>query len=215
MSTAELLEQWREAVRASELAARLARMAAESVERTAREADAAEELAKLAERAADAASEAAVTARRAAQLAAEVAQQSVTDQRRDDDASTAAQAVEDEARDRYHQAEQAARARTDESRTSGSERRVANVPVAARDLGLLAELPPELRFVGQSVVSLPIGFGSGVLAFPTLGDLVRAAGRLVHARERAPHRRVERLGRPAVIGRRCAGRVLERPACAT
>jgi hypothetical protein len=57
MTTAELLEQWRETVRASELAARLAKIAAESVERSRKGAVAAEELAQLAERAAAAANE--------------------------------------------------------------------------------------------------------------------------------------------------------------
>lgn len=111
MSTAELLEQWREALRASELAARLAKIAAESVARTAKEADAAEELAKLAERAAAAATEAATTARRAADAAAELARTTVTDRTKDDEALVAAQAVEGDARDRYHEAEQTARGR--------------------------------------------------------------------------------------------------------
>ena len=111
MSTAELLEQWREAIRASELASRLAKIAADSVQRTERDAVASEELAKLAERAADAAAEAATTARRAATLAAELARQSITDQMRDDDAASAAQGQENLARDRYHEAEGDARAR--------------------------------------------------------------------------------------------------------
>jgi hypothetical protein len=111
MTTADLLEQWREAIRASELAARLAKIAAESVERTAREATASEELAKLAERAAAAATEAATTARRAANLAAELANRSVTDQARDDRTLANAQDDEDFARDRYHEAERKARDR--------------------------------------------------------------------------------------------------------
>jgi hypothetical protein len=111
MNTAELLEQWREAIRASELAARLAKMAADTVERTAREATAAEDLALLAEGAAEAASKAATTARRAAELAAEVARTSLSHQKRDDDALTAAQGLEDAARDRYHESEREARGR--------------------------------------------------------------------------------------------------------
>jgi hypothetical protein len=111
MNTADLLEQWREAIRASELAARLAKMAAESVERTAREATAAEELAKLAERASEAASEAAARARRAADLAVQMASQSNSERSRDDEASMAAQRLEDEARTKYHEAEAAARNR--------------------------------------------------------------------------------------------------------
>ena len=115
MSTAELLEQWREAIRASELAARLAKIAADSVERTASQATAAEELAKLAERAAEAASEAATTARNAAALAADIARQSATDQTRDDDALTAARGLEGKARDSYHDAERQARSRAEGS----------------------------------------------------------------------------------------------------
>jgi hypothetical protein len=111
MSTAELLEQWREAIRASELAARLAKIAADSVERTAKDATASEELARLAERAAAAANQAADTARKAANLAAELSRQSVVDQTRDDKTLADAQDDENFARDRYHKAESDARAR--------------------------------------------------------------------------------------------------------
>jgi hypothetical protein len=111
MSTAELLEQWREAIRASELAARLAKIAAASVERTAKDAAASEELAKLAERAAAAANEAATTERKAANLAAELSLQSAADRKADDDNLTRAEEDEVFARDRYHKAESAARER--------------------------------------------------------------------------------------------------------
>lgn len=114
MTTAELLEQWREATRAAELAARLAKMAAESVDRTEKGATAAEELAQLAERAAEAASAAAETARRAADQAAALARESVADRERDDQVTTAAQASEGDARERYHEAEREARGRLSE-----------------------------------------------------------------------------------------------------
>ena len=52
MTTGELLEQWREATRAAELADRLAKLAQASVERSDRDAVAAEEIAKIAQRAA-------------------------------------------------------------------------------------------------------------------------------------------------------------------
>jgi hypothetical protein len=111
MSTADLLEQWREAIRASELAARLAKLAAESVERTAKDATAAEELAQLAERAVTASMEAATAARKAADLAAELARQSVTDQTRGDATLTRARGDEDYAREKYHEAERKAHGR--------------------------------------------------------------------------------------------------------
>lgn len=114
MTTAELLEQWREATRAAELAARLAKMAADSVDRTEKGASAAEELAQLAERAAEAASAAAETARRAADQAAELARQSVADRTRDDKVTTAAEGLEEQARERYHEAEREARGRLSE-----------------------------------------------------------------------------------------------------
>lgn len=111
MTTADLLEQWREAVRASELAARLAKIAAESVERSTKGAAAAEELARLAERAAAAAGEAAATARSASDLAAEVARQSVEGQASDQAILAAARGEEESARGRYHEAEEQARQR--------------------------------------------------------------------------------------------------------
>ena len=110
-TTAELLEHWREATRSSELAARLAKMAADAVLRTESSATAAEELAQLAERVATAANEAATTARKAANLAHNLSRESVDDQARDNEAVTAAQELEGEARDRYHAAEEQARHR--------------------------------------------------------------------------------------------------------
>ena len=111
MTTAELLEQWREATRAAELAEGLAKMAAESQRRTAAGAAAAEELAGLAERAAAAATEAATTARKAANDAVAAARDTVADRGRDDDTLTAALIEEDVARGRYHDAEREARDR--------------------------------------------------------------------------------------------------------
>ena len=70
MSTADLLEKWREASRAAELAKRLAESALEAAERAERNAMASEEIAQMAERTADAAAQAAQTARRAADAAA-------------------------------------------------------------------------------------------------------------------------------------------------
>jgi hypothetical protein len=48
----ELLEQWRDTLRASELAERLAKLARDSVERADRDAAAAQQVAKMADRAA-------------------------------------------------------------------------------------------------------------------------------------------------------------------
>ena len=102
LTTEVLLEQWREAVRASELADRLANLALESVERADRSALGAEEIARMAERAAKAAERAAVSARKAAQQAAEFAR----DNRAGwlstaDRAVVATKAEEESARSRY------------------------------------------------------------------------------------------------------------------
>ena len=66
-TTGELLEQWREATRAAELAERLANLARTSVERSDRDSIAAQEIAKVAERAARHAERAAKIAREAAE----------------------------------------------------------------------------------------------------------------------------------------------------
>jgi hypothetical protein len=76
LTTEDLLEQWREAVRASELADRLAKLALESVERADESALGAEEIARMAERAAKAAERAATSARKAAERAADFARDS-------------------------------------------------------------------------------------------------------------------------------------------
>lgn len=66
MTTADLLEKWREATRAAELAKRLAEAALETAQRADRSAVASEDIAKMAERAAQAAADAAAIARQAA-----------------------------------------------------------------------------------------------------------------------------------------------------
>ena len=102
LTTEDLLEQWREAVRASELADRLAKLALESVERADQSALGAEEIARMAERAAKAAERAATSARKAAERAAAFAREnragwlSTADQ-----TVVATKAQERSARDRY------------------------------------------------------------------------------------------------------------------
>ena len=109
LTTEDLLEQWREAVRASELAERLANLALESVERADQSALGAEEIARMAERAAKAAERAANSARKAAEQAAAFARET-----RAGWLSTANQAVatttaeEHSARGRYEDSARAA-----------------------------------------------------------------------------------------------------------
>ena len=101
-STAELLETWRDATRAAELADHLAANAADVSERADDTAVAAEEIAKLAERAAKAAERAANTARDAAMRAAQLARSSRDKNASGGDRAMAAHAAEDQARDAYH-----------------------------------------------------------------------------------------------------------------
>jgi hypothetical protein len=107
MATADLLEAWREAIRAAELADRLAKIALDAVERTARNAAESEEIAEMAERAAEAALHAAQTARAAAHRASAVATaartQEMPDASRD---ALAAQEAATRAGEQYHKAEQ-------------------------------------------------------------------------------------------------------------
>ena len=118
MTTAELLEQWREATRAAELAERLAKLAKASVERSDRDAVAAREISRIAARAAKHAEQTARIAREAADRAAEYASLNRTGYLADaDDAVLASRAEEAEARDRYHSAESAARGRHEGSDT--------------------------------------------------------------------------------------------------
>ena len=112
LSTGDLLEQWREATRAAELAERLAKMAAESVERSDRDAAAAAEIARMADRAATSAEEAAKAAREAATRAQSFAEENRGARLADaDETVVSARAEEVAARDRYHDAEREARER--------------------------------------------------------------------------------------------------------
>ena len=112
LTTQDLLEQWREATRAAELAERLARLAAESAARADQAAVGSEEIARMAERAAKAADRAALSARKAADHAATFARENRAGTLADADQSVLdARTEESAAGDRYHGAEQAARAR--------------------------------------------------------------------------------------------------------
>jgi ABC-type transporter Mla subunit MlaD len=104
VSTANLLDAWREAVRAAELAERLARLAEATAKDADESAQASEEIAQLAERAADAASNAAQSARNAANRTASLAKD-----RRDgvsyaQDTERGTRQVETTAKDDYHRA---------------------------------------------------------------------------------------------------------------
>ncbi len=112
LTTADLLEQWREATRAAELAERLARLAKTSVERSDRDAVAAQDIARMAERAAKHAERTARIAREASDRAMAFAAENRAGYLADaDDAVKATREEETAARDRYHDAERAARER--------------------------------------------------------------------------------------------------------
>lgn len=112
VTTADLLERWREATRAAELAERLAQVAMDSAQRADRSAEASEDIARLAERAARSAERAARSARQAATRATAFAQESRAGRLAEADrALTDARAKEKEARGRYHAAEEEARRR--------------------------------------------------------------------------------------------------------
>ncbi len=106
MTTAELLAAWRQATRAADEAARLARLAEEAADKADIDADAAAEIAELAQKAVEAAQRAAVRAQlaadRAAAFAAATRNPGVGDARREEDL---ARAFETEARERFHDAE--------------------------------------------------------------------------------------------------------------
>jgi hypothetical protein len=114
VSSQELLNAWRDATRAAELADRLSQAALAAAELAETNAAAAEEIADLAESAASAATHAADSARTAASKARGVASHS-----RDIDLSVAEQAVatawaaETAAKDRFHRAEADAKRRYD------------------------------------------------------------------------------------------------------
>ena len=117
MTTADLLEQWREATRAAELAKRLAETALEAAERADRTALASEEIAQLAERTAEAATQAAATARAAADAAAAYASGTTRPRLHAADAAVgASEEGESAARAAYHAAE--ARERNSETLVS-------------------------------------------------------------------------------------------------
>jgi hypothetical protein len=111
MTTADLLEAWRDATRAAELAERLAKLAAESAKRADITAETAEEIATLAEGAAQAAIGAADRARGAAVDARRVVTESVSVSGDADATEIGSRQAEGVARDAYHTAEAAARAR--------------------------------------------------------------------------------------------------------
>ena len=112
VTTAELLDAWREASRAAELADRLAELAHTSAERADINATNAEEVATLAEQVAEAAAKAATRARAAAKEARAVARKSqdgpLTNAERE---QTGTREGESHARDAYHDAETDVRAR--------------------------------------------------------------------------------------------------------
>jgi phosphosulfolactate phosphohydrolase-like enzyme len=112
LTTADLLEQWREATRAAQLAERLAELAKASVERADRDAAAAEGIAEMAEQTATHAERAARVAREAANHAQSFAQQERGGRLAEGDVAVAAtRADETDARERYHAAHAEARNR--------------------------------------------------------------------------------------------------------
>jgi methyl-accepting chemotaxis protein len=108
MSTEELLDAWRDATRAAELAERLATAALRAVERADQDAATAQELATLAEDAATSAERAAEAARQAARRAVEAAAEMRDDQASADASVTETRLTESDARSRYHDAGQGA-----------------------------------------------------------------------------------------------------------
>lgn len=118
MSTADLLEQWREATRAAQLAERLAELAKASVERCDRDAVTAREIAKMAERAAKHAERAAHAAREAANRASAFADENRSVRLADADSiATDSRTEEEAARERFHEAERNARERHESGQT--------------------------------------------------------------------------------------------------
>lgn len=112
MTTQDLLEKWREATRAAQLAKRLAELAAAAVEQADASALSTEEIAQMAERVAREADQAAASARKAADRAAAYASDTRSNRLREADESAKATADDEtDARDAYHRAEGEARAR--------------------------------------------------------------------------------------------------------
>jgi hypothetical protein len=116
----ELLNAWRDAARAAELAERLSAVAVEAAEQADRTAAASEEIAEMAETAAKAAERAASTARKAAKRAAELAADHRSRRLADAvDAVTDARHAESAAAEAYHEAERRARGRHEDADPSG------------------------------------------------------------------------------------------------
>lgn len=112
VTTEDLLEEWRDATRAAELAERLAKLAAESALRADQSASGAEEIARMAERAAKAAERASNSARKAADRAAKFARENRGETLAEADQSVVdTKAAELKARGRYHDAEREAHER--------------------------------------------------------------------------------------------------------
>jgi hypothetical protein len=116
LSTGELLDAWRYASRAAELAERLAEIARNAVEKGERDAASTEEIATLAEEVAASASRAATAAREAARIAATEASSLREGLQGADLSAIDARTAEGTARDRYHDAESDARRRHEENR---------------------------------------------------------------------------------------------------
>jgi len=115
LTTADLLASWRDASRAAVPRERLAEIAAEAVRQSDETATASERIATMAERAARSAERAADTARKAATQARLLATRNREERLvAADQAVARTRDVETEARDRYHEAESAARKRHDE-----------------------------------------------------------------------------------------------------
>lgn len=111
MSTSELLDAWRDASRAAELAERLAEVARTALEKGERDAASTEEVATLAEEVAASASRAAAAAREAARIAATEASDLRDGLGNADRSAIDFRTAEGTARDRYHDAETEARER--------------------------------------------------------------------------------------------------------
>jgi hypothetical protein len=114
MSTGDLLEAWRDAVRAAELAERLATAAAQAADDADLRAVASEDLAELAEQAAASAMRAADRARATATEASALAKRLRDDSLSDATGTvTRTRLVETEARDAYHEATEGVARNTD------------------------------------------------------------------------------------------------------
>jgi multidrug efflux pump subunit AcrA (membrane-fusion protein) len=114
VSTSDLLDAWREAMRAAELAERLARLAEAAAEDADESAAASEEIARLAERAAVAAANAAQSARNSADRTASIAKERRDGASHTLDIERGSWQAETIAKDEYHRAEEESRGGHDE-----------------------------------------------------------------------------------------------------